>query len=323
MRSREKIVNLARSWIGKNEADGSYKSIIDIYNEKAKPLPRGVKMQYDWAWCACTWSALALSLGYEDVCPIEISCGEILKQAKKNHIWKASGFGVNPLAGDGILYDLRNNDLYPDHIGIIEYVNVKEGYITVIEGNYSKSVKRRTIPLNEKYILGYITPKYDDMAYEIPEINTSQKDVDTIANEVISGLWGVMPDREKNLTAAGYNYHEVQNRVNDILNGNAVKPTNPNQPQERPKSDSIVSTCYAELKSKSYSGTYRTNDDLYLRNDAGTNKKALCIIPKGTKVKCYGFYTIFKGVPWLYIQVIIDGIEYIGFSSSKFLIKID
>ena len=32
MYSRQAVVNLVESWIGKNEADGSYKSIIDIYN---------------------------------------------------------------------------------------------------------------------------------------------------------------------------------------------------------------------------------------------------------------------------------------------------
>ena len=53
--SRQKVVALARSWIGKNESDGSFKSIIDIYNSYEGTLPRGIKMQYDWAWCACTW----------------------------------------------------------------------------------------------------------------------------------------------------------------------------------------------------------------------------------------------------------------------------
>ena len=30
--SRQKVVNLAESWLGKKVSDGSYKSIIDIYN---------------------------------------------------------------------------------------------------------------------------------------------------------------------------------------------------------------------------------------------------------------------------------------------------
>ena len=38
--SVQNVLNVARSWIGKNEADGSHRYIIDLYNS-VKPLPRG------------------------------------------------------------------------------------------------------------------------------------------------------------------------------------------------------------------------------------------------------------------------------------------
>ena len=40
-------------------------------------------MEYSWPWCACTWSALAIKLGYTDIMPIEISCPELIIAAKK------------------------------------------------------------------------------------------------------------------------------------------------------------------------------------------------------------------------------------------------
>ena len=43
------------------------------------------------------------------------------------------------------------------------------------------------------------------------------KSIDTIAREVIRGDWGNGQDRKNRLTAAGYSYHEVQKRVNEIL----------------------------------------------------------------------------------------------------------
>lgn len=43
------------------------------------------------------------------------------------------------------------------------------------------------------------------------------KSVDEIAREVIAGQWGNGVDRKNRLTSAGYNYQEVQNRVNEIL----------------------------------------------------------------------------------------------------------
>lgn len=44
------------------------------------------------------------------------------------------------------------------------------------------------------------------------------KPIDELANEVIQGLWGNGEDRKDRLTKAGYNYNEVQARVNEILN---------------------------------------------------------------------------------------------------------
>lgn len=46
---------------------------------------------------------------------------------------------------------------------------------------------------------------------------TSKKSVAEIAQEVIDGKWGNGQDRKNRLTAAGYNYDEVQNYVNKLL----------------------------------------------------------------------------------------------------------
>lgn len=163
MKTRKAIVDLMRSWVGKNEADGSFKSIIDIYNSH-KPYARGVKMEYNWEWCACTWSAAAIKLGYTDIIPLEISCSKLIELSKKMGIWQERDDYI-PAPGDGVIYDWQDksgkadNQGDPDHIGMVE--DVKNGIITVIEGNYSNSVKRRKLEVNGKYIRGFICPKYD------------------------------------------------------------------------------------------------------------------------------------------------------------------
>lgn len=43
------------------------------------------------------------------------------------------------------------------------------------------------------------------------------KSVETVAREVIAGKWGNGAERKKKLEAAGYNYTEVQRKVNDLL----------------------------------------------------------------------------------------------------------
>lgn len=213
--ARQKVVDLANSWIGKNERDGSYKEIIDIYNNFSGPLPRGVHMRYDWPWCACTWSALAIYLSYTEIMPIEISCGELIKRAKEMGIWVEDD-NYKPLPGDGVLYDWGDNGVgdnhgWPDHIGIIDSVSDKQ--LTVIEGNKSDSVDIRIIDIDGKFIRGFITPKYPDEE----TIPLDRKSVEEIANEVIKGLWGVGSSRKESLTLAGYDYEEVQKRVNEII----------------------------------------------------------------------------------------------------------
>lgn len=323
-RSRQAVVDLVNSWLGRKESDGTHKYIIDIYNSYTGGLPRGIKMAYNWAWCACTWSALAIKLGYTDIMPLEISCGELVENAKKMGCWQEKdNFVAKP--GDAILYDWEDSGAgdnigWPDHIGVITEVHPEAGYYVVTEGNYGDAVKKRTISINGRYIRGFITPKYDENDVK-PSHQDSGKDLKTIAREVIAGTWGNGDNRRKALERAGYDYAKVQKEVNNILNGDAKIPSTSVQNQNQPFNKKVVATCDAEKFDKTLAGTYKTSADLYCRNDAGSNKKALCLIPRGTEVKNYGYYTISNGTKWLYIQFVIDRVQYTGFSSINYLKK--
>lgn len=325
--SRQKVVDLVNSWVGKNETDGSYKTIIDIYNTlPADQLPRKTRMVYGWAWCACTWSALAVALKYLAIMPIEISCYYLIEAAKRIGIWKENDAYI-PDPGDAVLYDwddsgAGDNTGNPDHVGTVTYVNRDSGYMVVTEGNYNNAVKKRTISLNGRYIRGFITPKYDDGAVAEPE-KTGGKSVSEIAHEAIAGQWGNGAERKRNMEAAGYDYNAIQTEINRILNGGAEKAENDNSvDQAQPIARKVTATCYARTYESAVAGTYVTTADLYCRNDAGKNKRALCLIPAGTEVQCYGYYSVYGGVKWIYIQFTMDGTQYTGFSSGEFLKKI-
>lgn len=65
---------------------------------------------------------------------------------------------------------------------------------------------------------------YDYIAPEEPTPTptpTPTKTIEELAKEVINGKWGNGEDRYKRLTGAGYNYDEVQKRVNEILGGSS------------------------------------------------------------------------------------------------------
>ena len=217
------IINQAKKWIGKKESDGSFKEIIDLYNSN-KPLARGYKVKYSDNWCATFVSAVAIACKATSIMPTECGCEKMIELYKKLGSW-IENENRTPNPGDIIFYDWQDNGKgddkgWSDHVGIVE--TVKDGKITVIEGNYNEKVARRTIAVNAKTIRGYAVPKYDVEAPKKEEpvkVTTPTKTIDAVAKEVINGKWGNGADRKANLEKAGYNYTEVQAKVNEILKG--------------------------------------------------------------------------------------------------------
>lgn len=159
---RSKVVEQAKAWLGYNEADGSHKKIIDVYNSH-KPLARGYAVKYTDEWCATFVSAVAVKLGYTVIMPTECSCTKMIELLKKINSWEENDAYV-PKPGDILFYDWDDNGVGentngPEHVGIVE--KVSGNTITVIEGNYKNAVTRREIAVNGKYIRGYGVPKYD------------------------------------------------------------------------------------------------------------------------------------------------------------------
>ena len=75
---------------------------------------------------------------------------------------------------------------------------------------------------------------------------------------------------------------------------------------------------------KKLAGTYAVTagSGLHIRNVAGSKTGSMVVLPCGTKVQNYGYYTEVNGVKWLYIQVTYQGVKYTGFSSGAYLKKV-
>ena len=54
----------------------------------------------------------------------------------------------------------------------------------------------------------------------------SRKSVDTLAKEVLANKWGVGKERERRLTAKGYDYEKVQKRVNELYSADSTADKN-------------------------------------------------------------------------------------------------
>ena len=185
LNTRASMIEQAQAWVGRNEADGSFKSIIDTYNSHT-PLARGYELKYTDEWCAGFVSAVAIATGNTDNVPLEVSCPRMIQIAQNMGIWQEND-GYVPSPADIILYDWDDNGngdntANPDHVGIVE--SVSDGVITVIEGNMSEKVGRRSLDVDGRYIRGFITPEYKDGEdNELQE--SSGKDEDTMSMKFI------------------------------------------------------------------------------------------------------------------------------------------
>ena len=109
------------------------------------------------------------------------------------------------------------------------------------------------------------------------------------------------------------------------LVGGAVAEIKPeNVPQAAPGvTAERKATGVAKSFNKALAGTYAVTakSGLHIRNVAGSKTGSMIVLPFGTKVRNYGYFTEVNGVKWLYIQVTYQGVKYTGFSSSEYLKK--
>lgn len=216
--NKEKFVSGATKWIGTREGDANHKKILSIYNGQT-PLPRGYRLKVTDAWCAGFVTAVAVETGCGDVFPRECSCWYMEKMAgQMGYIIDRGKTDV----GDVVLYDWEQDGTV-DHVGIV--VQRNGNTLKVVEGNMNNGVGYRTIGIQSKNIRTVFRIPFAESGSGGGNSGggnsggNSGKSVDEVARECISGKWGNGKDRQDRLTAAGYDYTAVQQRVNEILRG--------------------------------------------------------------------------------------------------------
>lgn len=140
---------------------------------------------------------------------------------------------------------------------------------------------------------------------------------------VIEGNRGEAVARRKIQVGWGY----IRGYAAPKYDSSSATTTSPNTEKSTQSAAAVkkVSTGkYASHRDDSLAGTYKTTANLYCREDAGAGTKALCIIPKGTSVKNYGYYSVdpSTGRKWLLVQFTLNGTQYTGFSSIKYMERV-
>lgn len=106
--------------------------------------------------------------------------------------------------------------------------SVEEVAKRVIAGDYGNGEERKKKLEAEGYSYNEVQNKVNELlgakTQPKPEPKPALKSVDEIAQEVIKGLWSTGNVRKSKLEAAGYNYNEVQKRVNELLSPKKTTP---------------------------------------------------------------------------------------------------
>ena len=294
----EKIIETARKYIGVKEMPAGSNKVIFNTEYYGRVVSGSA---YPWC-CAFVWyifkEAGASDLFYDG--QKTAYCPTVASWAKKNSLTVSKTEGRK---GDIVLFDW-NKDGVADHIGLIEYQNNDGTYIT-IEGNTSVTsdnnggeVMRRQRSVSN--ILMIVRPRYtEEGSSEIHDSLTASKDVLTIAKEVIAGKWGSGYERKTRLNKAGYDYNEVQAKVNELLSASGSATV------AKPAS-SVNVVKYV---------TVTAVKGLNVRKQPSSSAKILGAFPNGTRLKLIEKTT----TNWWKVSGTLNGVTVEGYCSSKYL----
>ena len=87
----------------------------------------------------------------------------------------------------------------------------------------------------------------------------------------------------------------------------------PNKPSR------VSSLKAAKSKDKSLNGSYELIEKGSLYHGPSTSYEKMVDLPKGSKVRCYGYYTEVNDIKWLYVQITYNKVTYTGFCPEEIL----
>ena len=170
---------------------------------------------------------------------------------------------------DGEVVGVRSNYKTTDKTGNSygNYVKIKHGngyYTLYAHLKYGSVAVQKADKVSKGQVIGYMgatghctgahlhfevrnkndtkidpTPHIDS---DLPVIEEELKSLDEVAREVINGKWGNGAERKERLTEAGYNFSEVQRRVNEML-GYSSNTSNTTTTHKVVKGDTISEIC--------------------------------------------------------------------------------
>lgn len=112
------------------------------------------------------------------------------------------------------VYDANGRSVYP--VASASSKSVDNLAREVLAGNWGNGQDRVNRLTSAGYNYNVVQNRVNEILYGSAS-KPAGKPIDTLAREVIRGDWGNGQDRKNRLERAGYDYHAVQRRVNEIL----------------------------------------------------------------------------------------------------------
>lgn len=170
---REAVVACALTFLNIKEGTKRHKEIVALYNS-LDPLPVKYPLKESDAWCAAMMTVIGIVLGITDTILPECSCSRMIELYKKAGRWEEKDSYV-PEPGDLVMYSWKDDGvgdctLAPNHVGMVLYV--RNGVITIFEGNFDNMAKTRSIKINAKNIRGFCKPAYHELVcgfFDVPK----------------------------------------------------------------------------------------------------------------------------------------------------------
>lgn len=170
---RKDVVGFAKSQIGYAEGDNNNTYFGKWFGLNHNP------------WCAMFVSWCGAKAGVSKSILPRLASADRSWAKKQGVYYKSKHWGgsYKPKAGDLIYFSWSVRD-YADHIGIVTGTKKSDGknYVYTVEGNKHDKCVTASYQLNNKYILGYVSPKY--LTKEQAASQAASQDASRTAKEV-------------------------------------------------------------------------------------------------------------------------------------------
>ena len=261
MTLKDRFIKVAEAFYGCQTGDEQQQMIVELYNQ-IKPLPRGYKLKAGDPWCAAFVSACSYVVAALDYVLPECGAQEMYYAYPEG---RTARTGKPAERGDLLFYDW-NHDGRADHVGIV--LENMSGYLEVIEGNFGGACQIRHIKNDDQDIYGTARPFWGE----------SDERVKWVDCDLLNLRADPSMDAEVILEMC---YGDPVTVAAESDGWSLVTYTDP----KLGKKNGYCGSGYLADSAPPILG--ETTTAVYLRADAGTDSKAIAVLPAGTSI----FYT--------------------------------